>query len=217
MCGRYGFIPPHDFYERFNVQKTVDLKANYNTAPGQVMPVITTNSPKTVQEMKWGLIPFWSKDPRIGYKMINARSEGIQDKPSFRGPMKNKRCLVPASLFYEWKRDGKDKTPYAIRLKKRDIFVFAGLYNVWKDAEGRETKSYTIITTEPNPTMAKIHDRMPVILEQADEDTWVNNDTYDLHKLIPLLRPTKEDMEAYIVSDRVNSPANNDPTIIESL
>ncbi len=217
MCGRYGFVPPHDFYERFDVDNEIeDLRDNYNVAPGEIMPVITTQSPKKVYLMKWGLVPVWAKDPRIGYKMINARSEGIEKKPSFRGPIKNKRCLIPASGFFEWARVGKEKTPYYFQLKTKEVFAFAGLYDIWTDAEGRETKTYTIITTSANGVVGKIHDRMPVILHAKDEAVWVDNSKYEEEKLLDFLEPYPDhEMISYRVSQRVNSPANNDSELLK--
>jgi putative SOS response-associated peptidase YedK len=216
MCGRYGFVPPHNFYERFEVENTdEDLQDNYNVAPGEIMPVITTKSPRRVYKMKWGLVPFWAKDPRIGYKMINARAEDINHKPSFRTPLKSKRCLVPASGFFEWHRAGKEKTPYYFKLKDREIFAFAGLYDIWKDVEGKEWWTYTIITTEANGVVAKIHDRMPVILAEKDEQLWVDNTSYNEEKILALLKPYPEkDMTSFRVSTRVNSAQNNDPDLM---
>lgn len=123
--------------------------------------------------MKWGLVPFWAKDLKIGNRMINARAETLDRKPSFRHFLKSKRCLVPSSGFYEWKRVGKSKVPHYIKLKKREIFSFAGLYDIWRDGEGNEHKTFTIITTEPNGTLKPIHDRMPVILRQECEEAWL--------------------------------------------
>ena len=163
MCGRYVLQQPERLKKRFNASNSVDVRPNYNAAPGQLMPVIVKNSPNRIALMKWGLVPSWAKDPKIGYKMINARSEGIQDKPSFRHAIKAQRCIVPSSGYYEWKKEGKDKVPYLFRLISEDIFGFAGLYEHWHGDHGNELETFTIITTSPNELAAIVHDRMPVI------------------------------------------------------
>lgn len=216
MCGRYTFIPTPDILELFEIQnREFVLAENYNVAPGQIMPVVTMNSPKKFSQMKWGLVPFWAKDPKIGYKMINARGEELPQKPSFRGPLKNKRCLIPATGFYEWDKKGKTKIPHYFRLKNREMFAFAGLFDSWKDGSGQEIQTYTIITIEANELVGKIHDRMPVILKKEDEEKWADNSAYDQKELGKLIRPyNEEEMEEYIVSNRVNSPENNDGQLI---
>ena len=147
MCGRYTLIETDGLNTCFDADNDLkDLCPNYNVAPGQIMPVVNHNSPNKLELMKWGLVPFWAKDSQIGYKMINARAEGIQDKPSFRSALKTKRCLVPTTGFYEWKKENDIKQPYFIHLKNQEMFSFAGLYETWKDAEGNELKTYTIIT-----------------------------------------------------------------------
>jgi putative SOS response-associated peptidase YedK len=141
----------------------------------------------------------------------NARSEDIASKPSFRGPFKNKRCLIPANGFYEWGMVKGDKIPFYFNLKSGEMFAFAGLYDVWKDVEGKPFKTFTIITTWANHVVDKIHDRMPVILHKQDEDTWADNSTFDLLKLSALMRPYPEvEMESYPVSKAVNSPKSGD-------
>jgi len=195
-----------------------ELQPNYNASPGQILPVITMNSPKRIGLMRWGLIPFWAKDPKIGYRTINARSEEISQKPSFRGPLKNKRCLIPASGFFEWDKKGKEKIPYYFKLKDREIFAFAGLYDTWKDPSGAEIYSYTILTTRANGVVGKIHDRMPVILKRAEEEIWADNSEYDPANLAPLTEPYPEsEMIMYPVSKAVNSPTNNRPEILENV
>jgi len=218
MCGRYSFyIDDYDkFYSDFEITNKLDrLEPLYNIVPGMQVPVITKNSPKKIELMKWGLIPFWSKDPKIGYKMINARAEGIETKPSFRKPLKSQRCLVPTSGFYEWKNIGNEKIPYYIKLKKEKVFAFAGLYDIWNDAEGYPLKTFTIITTSPNQLMESIHNRMPVILDVEIENKWLEIET-ELKEIIKLLQPFEDKkMEAYPVSKLVNNPANNSNEIIK--
>lgn len=210
MCGRYGFIPGKDFYKRFKIDKTSGkLKTSYNVAPGRIMPVIIRQSPNQMIEMKWGLVPHWAQDPKIGYRMINARAETLESRPAFRPILHARRCLVPASGFYEWDHRGKTKIPYYIKLKNDAMFAFAGLYDIWKDAEGKMIMSYTIITTVSNTLVSKIHDRMPVILKREDEDRWLDPEDKDVAKLLPLLKPYPVgEMESYQVSPLVNKPAN---------
>lgn len=223
MCGRYGFVPDKDFYDRFEItNRDAEVVPNYNISPGGNISVITANSPKRIEKMKWGLIPFWAKDPRIKYSTINARAEEIETKPAFRKPFKNQRCLVPASGFFEWRRvtdSGKiRKIPYWIRLKDEENFVMAGIYDVWKDVQGYEIKSFAIITTEANSLMREIHERMPVILEKNTEDVWVDNQISDVALLKRLLVSYQsENMEIWRVSDWVNNPINNSKQVIERI
>lgn len=166
--------------------------------------------------MKWGLVPSWAKDEKIGYKMINARSEGIETKPSFRAAFKRHRCLVPTTGFYEWKKvDAKMKQPYFIRLKSGEPFAFAGLWEVW-GPDNLET--FTIITTENNELIEPIHTRMPVILHEKDEAVWLDPELHDADKLKELLKPyPSEEMEMYEVSTFVNSPKNESPDCIKPI
>ncbi len=216
MCGRYSFVPNQDFAERFQVEnQQLELLPRYNVAPGQAMPVITRNSPNRVEEMRWGLVPFWAKDPRIGNRMINARAETIAEKPAFRRPLAARRCLVPANGFYEWQRSEEGKIPHYIFLRDTDSFAFAGLYEIWKDDADNVLRTYTIITTTPNALMEPIHNRMPVILGREDEALWLDK-AAEIPALLALLRPyPAELMDAYPVSRAVNSPANEGEALIE--
>ena len=220
MCGRYGFIPEKDFYDRFEIEnREVEMTPEYNVAPGMIMPVVTMKSPKKIEKMKWGLIPFWARDPRISYSTINARSEEIEVKPAFRKAFRQQRCLVPASGFFEWRKvsdRGKAlKIPYWIRLVERRIFGFAGIFDIWKDAQGFEIRTFSIVTTKANKTMTEIHDRMPVILKTEDEEDWLNNKFFEIRRLKKIMEPNEKDvMEAYRVADLVNNPTNNSPEIM---
>lgn len=216
MCGRYGFTPGDDFYERFDVENRLErLDSHYNVAPGYDMPVITGNSHNRVTLMRWGLIPFWAKDPKIGYRMINARAESLKEKPAFRKPLRSQRCIVPASGFYEWKKLPDERLPYYIKPKKDDMFALAGLFDTWTDEDGHEIKSYTIITTGPNDILVPIHNRMPAILDKKNESVWLGNDGQDIDKIISVLKPYPDNrMEAYPVSKMVNSPANDSREVI---
>jgi putative SOS response-associated peptidase YedK len=227
MCGRYTLVTASNLYDRFSAEdlgNNPDMMSDYNVAPGRIMPVVTRNSPNKLVMMKWGLVPFWAKDPKIGYKMINARADSLTTKPSFRNAFKKQRCLVPASGFYEWKESDtktekgtKQKIPYYIKIKDQGLFAFAGLYDVWKDAEGKEIQTYTIITTKPNSLVDKIHDRMPVIVAEDNESIWLDGST-DENALKELLQPfSAKKMEAYPVSSDVNNPRNNSENLIKPI
>lgn len=219
MCGRYSLEKVKELEGRYNAygQTAISTHPSYNISPGTTNPVIAVRSPRSIYLMKWGLIPFWAKDPKMGYKMINARSEEIENKPSFRKPIRSQRCLVPTTGFYEWKRlkleKKEEKIPWYIKVKKQEIFSLAGIYDVWRDAEDREILSYSIITTSPNKFMANIHDRMPVIVDQKDEDLYLNPKT-SLKNILELLKSfPNERMDGWPVSLRVNSPENDDPLL----
>lgn len=217
MCGRYVFSPggAGKFQQRFDLSNRVEVEPKYNVAPGQVMPVIKRESPKKAVMMKWGLVPFWAKDPRIGYKMINARIESIAYKPSFRKAFRTQRCLVPANGFYEWKRtDGKQ--PYYIHSKDKELIAFAGLYESWKDAEGKQLKTYTIITTQADSLLAPIHNRMPVIIKKENEDKWLDKEVQDPQLLMPLIKPASaSNLECYPVSKLVNKASEEGKVLIK--
>jgi len=219
MCGRYGFIPGKDFYDRFEItNRDFDLQTSYNVAPGRTMPVVVMNSPKKITLMRWGLIPFWAKDPRIGYRTINARAEDVSNRPSYRRAFKNQRCLVPASGFYEWKAGEKKKTPYYFRKKGGEMMAFAGLFDIWKDGEGEEHKTYTIITTAAGKLLKEVHDRMPVILSKESEDIWADNIKYTGEELRDLMKPDeKNELIGYEVATRVNNTANDYPELIDQI
>jgi putative SOS response-associated peptidase YedK len=216
MCGRYSLVYIDELPYRFDANPDEELNVHYNVAPGLIMPVITRNSPNKIVLMKWGLVPSWSKDLKSAYKMINARAEGISEKPAFRKAIRYQRCLIPASGFYEWKKAGDDKVPYYIQVKGVELFAFAGLYETWKDVEGKEFKTYAIITTEPNSLMEPIHNRMPVILHKKDEGMWLDKEVTDSEQVLPLLKPyPAKDMTAYVVSKAVNSPRNDTDKVIQ--
>lgn len=221
MCGRYGFVPKADFSERFEIQNSHELKleSSYNLSPGTINPIIVANSPKKVIFAKWGLIPHWAKDPKIAYSTINARSEEIEIKPVFKESFKNKRCLVPASFYFEFatlKSDPKVKVPYLFKLKGTDEFAMAGLYSVWRDVEDHEICTYSIITTQANDLGAKIHSRMPAILSENDWDEWEDNSQCDVKSLKSLLRPfTGKHMEYWPVSRNLNNARNDSADLIK--
>lgn len=216
MCGRYGFSDIYDFIHRFDVSNPIELTLRYNVAPGQEMPVVTCHSPNRVEVMRWGLIPFWAKDPRTRYRTINARAETVTQKPTFRKPFARQRCLVPASGFFEWRPA--DRQPFYIHLPGEHLFAIAGIYDVWRNEKSdTEIKSYALITTTPNTLMAPIHHRMPVILKRDDEEAWLNEDT-PLEALAVLLKPyPSKDMAAYPVSTLVNNPRNDTPAVMRHM
>lgn len=194
-----------------------DFTPRYNIAPSQNAPVILNENEKSIQLLRWGLIPSWAKDPKIAYQLYNARAETIAEKPSFRNAFKKRRCLIPADGFYEWRMesDGKTKTPMRVRLKSKEPFTFAGLWETWKDPQEKESRTFTIITTEPNEVLQPIHNRMPVIMKPEDEEAWLDPQA-DLKHLTKILMPYSSNaMEAYAVSKLVNSPKHDSPDCIE--
>lgn len=195
-----------------------NLIARYNIAPGQQVPVVISKSPNRVLYMHWGLIPHWAKDTKISYKMINARIETVDEKPAYKSLVKNKRCVIPASGFYEWQATKAGKEPHFIHLKHESLFGFAGLYDIWENPNGDEIYSFTIITRPANKFMSKIHDRMPVILEPEYEDKWLDKNITDPFVAMDFLKPTLDStMDEYAVSKLVNKPANDTPELIKKL
>jgi putative SOS response-associated peptidase YedK len=226
MCGRYGrradkqriteWMRTHNT----NVFDDSTFAPSYNVAPQSFQPVVRLDSETAEREltiMRWGLVPFWSKDGKAGYSTINAKAETITTSPMFREAFKRRRCVVPADLYYEWQRiDEKTKQPYAIALKDGSLFAFAGLWDAWEDkASGQYSETYTIITTDPNEVMQPIHDRMPVILKPQDYGLWLaRGDPY--HPPIDLLRPYDADqMKAWKVGPDVGNVRNNRPELVE--
>lgn len=221
MCGRYTLSKPQAIPARFNaVDKDLNFDASYNIAPGFTSPVVfNNNQERLVKMMKWGLVPFWADDINIGYKMINARRENIENKPAYRVPVRKRRCLIPATGFYEWKPlnlEGKpEKYPWYYTVKNMQVFAFAGLFDIWKDKQDHELFTYTIVTTDSNELVDEVHPRMPVILEKEDEDLWTDPGT-ELNDALELLDayPAKN-MQSTPVSRRVNSPRNDDPNLLK--
>jgi putative SOS response-associated peptidase YedK len=224
MCGRFTLTATVDeLINRFDIDfflEQEDYLPSYNVAPSQsVVAIINNGSHNKMGFLRWGLIPPWAKNMSIGNKMINARSESLLDKTSFRTPYKKKRCLIVADSFYEWKRlDEKNKSPVRIKLKDNSLFAMAGLWEKWVSEEGKSIFSCTVITTEPNSLVGKIHDRMPVILKPEDEKIWLDSNIEDIHVLNKLLVPLDENlMDAYEVSHLVNSPKNNSIELIQEI
>ncbi len=209
MCGRFQLsVKGKQISERFNVEVFDDMyKPNFNCAPSQKLPIITNTSNSKLSFYSWGLIPFWAKDPKVGFRNINTRAETINEKPSFKNAFKRRRCLIPANGFYEW------NTPYRIFLKNDEIFAMAGIYETWKDTEGREIDTFSIITTSANNTVKDIHHRMPVILYPKDESSWLfESDEKSLQKLLVPFDSNK--IDHYPISREINKAINNKPELI---
>jgi putative SOS response-associated peptidase YedK len=216
MCGRYGLTKTQGLKNRYSLENEIDMDDNFNVAPSQIMPVIIDDNGKNkVEEMRWGLVPFWSKTPTIKFSTINARAETVTSSSVYRDPFKKHRCLIPATGFYEWKKLTDSKIPYFIHVKSEEIFSLAGLFDIWKDVEGKEFPSYTIITTKPNKIMEDIHNRMPVILPKDEEQIWLDSKTTPTELENLLIPYSDEDMEAYTVSTAVNSPRNNNAELLK--
>lgn len=221
MCGRYYLADVKNMRERFGVKDIMEwLTSRYNIAPSQEVPAIIADEEtgRRLLRFRWGLKPYWSRDKAMGSGLINARAETVDTKPSFRNSFQRRRCLIPASGFYEWKKEGQQKLPYRIGLAGEDLFAFAGLWDSWVSSEGENHQSCAIITTTANPLVAQVHDRMPVILPRDSEDIWLDGKMADLGLLKELLKPYPADaMVLYEVSPRVNSPRNDEPGLLEPL
>ena len=215
MCGRFSFAPNEKIIEeRFSVKAGLNFTPRYNCAPTQKLAVISNDASNALSFYQWGLVPFWAKDVSMGSKMINAKAETISKKPSFKKSFNSKRCLVLADGFYEWKKEGKNKTPYFIYLKNHSPFAFAGIWDEWRDAEGKSLRSFSIITTSSNDLMKPIHVRMPVILKPEEEKEWLS--TNNSQPLLQLLKPySSAEMQLHAVSALVNSPINDGPELID--
>ena len=221
MCGRFTLHTDLEQIQQvFKIDETAaEPQPSYNIAPTQpVLSVLRRDGKTTLVEMRWGLIPFWAKDPSIGSRMINARAESLSAKTSFKRPFKSQRCLIVSDGFYEWRKDGTQKVPMFIHLKSGEPFGFAGLYDTWKSPEGEVWTTCTIITGEPNALVKPIHDRMPVIIPGKQQAAWLDPANQDTAKLSKLLVPYPAgEMQAYPVSRLVNSVQNNSPQLIEPL
>ena len=222
MCGRFSAtFSFRDIKVRWNLYGDLEFAPHYNIAPSQSVPVIVkSDRGNEAKLMKWGLVPSWAPDPSIGNRMINARAETLLEKPSFKRLVSERRCIIPADGFYEWRREGNRKVSVWIHLKKKEPFAFAGLWNEWRDRDSRNVlDTFTIITTDPNPLMRPIHDRMPVIYDREMGHQWLEHDYGDSAPVLAaVLRPwPSEPMEAWDVSPSVNSPENDSPACIQPL
>jgi putative SOS response-associated peptidase YedK len=221
MCGRYDFFPGEftALRIRFNLPRDLPLfKPSFNIAPGKDVPVIVRDGNRNVvKPMRWGLVPSWSHDPAIGNQMINARCETLDQKPSFKQLLARDRCLIPADGFFEWRRVGRTGTiPMRVRMRDQKPFTMAGLWDLWRDPNGEELYSFTIITTPANKLLRPIHDRMPLILEPSNRTTMARPNSVDRRFISVWMVPFLSDlMEVYEVSRLVNEPKNDSLECIE--
>jgi putative SOS response-associated peptidase YedK len=210
MCGRYvRYTPVLELITRFGAERlSPNLpESSYNIAPTHEIVIINSEGVKQIVPARWGLVPSWAKEPSIGNRMINARAETITKKPAFRHAFTKQRCLVPANGFYEWKTEGKRKIPMYFTVGSKEVFAFAGLYNVWTSPSGETLYTCTIITTEANEVVRPYHDRMPVILPRDKEGLWLDSSVADTETLLPLLRAYDADaMETWEVTPKLNRP-----------
>ena len=214
MFGRYSFSTNTQVlstqFEGLEIGQNLEL--NFNIAPTQSAYVVTDDTPGALQQFRWGLIPFWAKDVKIGSRMINARAETLLEKPAFRAAAKKRHCWVLADSFYEWKKEGSQKTPYRIQLKDESILVMAGLWEIWNDAAA-PIHSFTIITCPPNEEMVPIHNRMPLILStKAEQTAWLEEKHPEQIQAM-LQTPADGLLKMYPVSRSVNSVRNNGPNL----
>jgi len=216
MCGRYRLSRRKQIIEeRFDADDWQDdWSPRYNIAPTQDVPVIRQHPKEPVRQlslMKWGLVPSWAKDASGAAGMINARSETAATKPAFRDPLKLRRCLVPSDGFYEWRKTGSTKQPFCFEVNDGELFVFAGLWDGWKDSSGQWVKTCSILTTMPNALTATVHDRMPVILDHESYDLWLDPGMTNVQVVSELLKPyDASQMRCFAVSSRVNHVAIDD-------
>jgi len=216
MCGRFTLSTDiKSVAAKFGVPPTLQASPRYNVAPTQEVVSILSNGSAHMEWLQWGLIPSWAKDESIGSKMINARAETLAEKPSFKRLLRSRRCLVVADGFYEWKKEQGSKTPMYITLKDGSPFAFAGLWDLWHSTDGRDIRTCTIVTTQPNALVTSIHDRMPVILSSDGCDMWLDSELCDEQALLPLLAPyPAEEMTARAVSRLVNNPKSEGAELI---
>jgi putative SOS response-associated peptidase YedK len=216
MCGRYRLSRRKQLVEEYfdTASEEAEWSPRYNVAPTQPVPVIRQNPRQPIRElslMRWGLIPSWAKDSSLGAPMINARSETVRTKPAFRDPFRARRCLIPADGFYEWQTRGNVKQPYCFEVDHGQLFGFAGIWDEWKDSSTGRLESCAILTTTANTLTSAVHDRMPVILDPADYDFWLDPGMLDVSAISNLLKPYDAGrMRCFPVGTRINRVANDD-------
>ena len=220
MCGRFGRLSRFERIAQLAAlslrNEAGELPASYNVAPGTPQPVILgTREGAVLRPLLWGLVPYWAKDPKKGARPINAQCETAAEKPMFRKLLQERRCLIPADWFYEWKATAAGKTPYLVRLASHEPFFIGGLWDTWHYGREEALATFTVLTTAPNELAATLHDRMPLIVAPQDAPRWLDR---GVHEVSDLLRPfPAEEMTAYAVSTRVNSALNDAPDLIEPL
>lgn len=223
MCGRYFIEASLDEIEAVvgPLASAVRLQARYNITPEQPIPVVRNDAMgKThLDFVRWGLVPSWSKGPDRRFSMINARAETLAEKPAYRAPFRYRRCLVPASGFYEWRASGQSgKQPFVIRNRDKSLLMFAGLWEHWSDAEGNELETCSIVTTQANAAVKPVHERMPVILDASSFAYWLDRGHQHTDDLAPLLKPSDpQDLEVYPVGKEVNNPQKDGADLLKKL
>lgn len=222
MCGRFTLTKStEEVAKTFHVERVLcSFQPSFNVAPNQLCPIVYYDRDAkrlTLEDMKWGLVPSWAKEPHSQYSTINARAETLAEKPTFKRSLPYRRCLVPVDGFYEWQKVDSSKQPYRILMKDQSLFALAGLWDEWTSKETDDIlRTFTIITTDANTSMQALHNRMPVIVSKEDWETWLSPSHEELSAALELLHPYgKNDLTYYAVSTKVNSPRNNDPGLIE--
>jgi putative SOS response-associated peptidase YedK len=224
MCGRFARRSTREVLAEWfgvDLEDAPPFAPSYNVAPQSVQPVVRPGRDSGMPEfalLRWGLVPFWAKDAKIGHSTINARAEDVAAKPAFREALRKRRCLVPADAFYEWQRNhSKSKKPFVFALRSGEPFAFAALWENWQPKEGDALETFTILTTDANEVLEPIHKRMPVILERKNYERWMEPVSAERFP-VDLMRPfPAEQMTAWPVSDRVGNVRNNDPQLLASL
>ena len=220
MCGRYALFTAPDELEKYFeaiISNAGTIEPNYNVTPGMVMPVVAVGRERVpvITTFRWGLIPSWAKEASIGYKLMNARSETLSEKPSFARPFQRSRCVIPSNGFYEWQREGKNRIPFFVKRADEELMNFAGIYDRWKSPEGSDVFTFSIITTRANPLIAPIHERMPVVLGRHQVREWLHPATSS-DRLTELMHPLPENVtEVFRVSEEVNKPVNNHAGLLQ--
>lgn len=220
MCGRFTLHSRLNLLlQQFAIEAGPELAPRYNIAPTQQVPVVRmTTSGRELVPMRWGLVPFWAKDVKIGNRMINARAETVASKPAFRNAYKSRRCLVPADGYYEWQKRGKEKQPFYIHMEDGQPFAMAGLWESWHTGKEDAVESFTIITTDANAATEPVHDRMPAILSPEEYEMWLDPEFEGKDALFALLRPYElEEIVLEPVSTHVNNPRHEDAECIRIL
>ena len=221
MCGRFRLSRADQLANKFGIDQFDEMPARYNIAPTQDVVAVRQwpdRPGRHASILRWGLIPYWAKDPNIGSKLINARAETAAEKPAFREALLRRRCIVPCDGFYEWKREGKLKRPFCITVDDGALFGMAGLWERWKAPDGKMVESCAIVTTTPNDLVAELHDRMPAILSEEAYELWLDPGFKDVATLSEVLSPfDARRMRKYEVSDRVNRVENDDPACAEAV
>ncbi len=221
MCGRFARRSTQEVLADWFGVEIEDMPwfaPTYNAAPQSTQPVVRLNNETGKREfalMRWGLVPYWAKDAKVGYTTINARAEEVASKPLYRDALKKRRCLIPADAFYEWQRvDAKTKRPYAFGMRSGEPYAFAGLWERWKPKDGDPLETFTILTTDPNELAEPVHNRMPVILEPRDYTRWMETND-PARPPIDLMRPyPAEKMRSWRVDERVGNVRNDDPELL---